>query len=98
MSKEAEEAYEYVLADLKQAIGFRKKPLKKARRLLKTRLHELKTIWSIPDEEWVDPTDDGNIAKWVQESFSDSLKNGTNVVDEMNARLSKFAKEEDTND
>jgi hypothetical protein len=94
MSKEAEEAYEYVLADLKQAIGFRKKPMKNARRLLKTRLKEIREIWSIPDDQWLDPTDDNDVAKLaklVDEIMAPDLdKCNTDIVDDINKRLSKF--------
>lgn len=48
----AVEAYKYVLADLKQAVGFRKKSIKQARSMLKQRLWELEEIWSIPDILW----------------------------------------------
>jgi hypothetical protein len=93
------EAYEYVIADIEQAIGFKEKSIKKTLSVLRTRLYELTEIWSIPDEEWIDPVDDPTtLAKLVDDSFSDSLKNNTNIVDEINARLSKFSKEEDTNE
>jgi hypothetical protein len=93
------EQYKNVIADLEQAIGFKEKSMNKALSVLNTRLYELEEIWSIPDEEWVDPVDDPTtLAKLVNDSFSDSLKNNTNVVDEINARLSKFSKEEDTNE
>jgi hypothetical protein len=96
MSKKAEEAYEYVIADLEQAIGFKEKSMKKALSVLRTRLYELTEIWSIPDEEWIDPVDEPTtLSKLVDDSFSDSLKNNTNIVDEINARLSKFSQEED---
>lgn len=92
------EQYKNVIADLEQAAGFHEEYITQAVDTLKTRLKELEEIWTIPDEEWVDPIDDASIAKWVQESFTASLENGTNVVDEMNERLSKFKQEEDKND
>jgi hypothetical protein len=98
MSKKAEEAYEYVIADLEQAIGFKEKSMKKALSVLRTRLYELTEIWSIPDEEWIEPVDEPTtLSKLVDDSFNDSVKNKTNIVDEINARLSKF-KQDDTNE
>jgi hypothetical protein len=48
MSKKAEEAYEYVIADLEQAIGFKEKSMKKALSVLRTRLYELTEITPKP--------------------------------------------------
>jgi len=95
---DSKEAYKYVIADLEQAIGFKEKSMNKALSVLRTRLQELEEIWSIPDEEWIDPVDNPPVlAQLVQDSFNDSLKNNTNVVDEINARLDKF-RQEGTND
>ena len=93
------QAYKDVIADLEQDIGYEEGAQETALSVLKGRLHELVHVWSIPNEEWVDPTDNNSVAKWVEDSVQASLEKGTNVVDEMNARLSKFDNNEgETND
>ena len=92
------EQYKNVIADLKQAIGFKEKSMTKALSVLNTRLYELEEIWSIPDEEWIDPVDNPTtLSKLVNDSFSDSRKNNTSIVDEIETRLAKF-RQDDTND
>jgi hypothetical protein len=88
---ELQEAYKLVIADLEQDIGYEGDAQEKALSVLKGRLHELINVWSIPDQEWIDPTDDDAIAIWSKEVFDNAFETpSTNIIDEMNERLSKF--------
>lgn len=102
---ELQEAYKLVIADLEQDIGYEGDAQEKALSVLKGRLHELVHVWSIPNEKWIDPTDDDDLSrlsKLVNELMAEDLNRcETNVVDEIKERMFKFdnpEKDGETND
>jgi hypothetical protein len=48
---ELTKAYELVIADLKQDIGYAENAQETALSVLRGRLHELKNVWSMPTED-----------------------------------------------
>jgi hypothetical protein len=48
---EITKAYELVIADLKQDIGYAENAQETALSVLRGRLHELKHVWSMPSED-----------------------------------------------
>jgi hypothetical protein len=48
---EITKAYELVIADLKQDIGYAENAQETALSVLRGRLHELKNVWSMPTED-----------------------------------------------
>lgn len=93
----SKEAYEYVIADLEQDVGWEPEAMETTLSVLKQRLHLITDVHPTLFADSPDPIDDDNIAKWVNESFDASLKNKTNIVDEMMSRMSKF-KQDDANE
>lgn len=90
------EAYEYVIADLKQDVGWEPEALDTALSVLKGRLHEIVEVHPTLFDGNPDPTDDEGIAKWITEAFeavADDPRN-TNIVDELQTRFNKFSQDD----
>jgi len=90
------EAYEYVIADLEQDIGWEPEALETALSVLKGRLHEIVEVHPKLFDDTPDPTDDEGIAKWIRDSFEAVAENPskTNILDELQARFNKFKQDD----
>lgn len=86
------EAYEYVIFDLEQDVGWEPEALGTALSVLRGRLHEIVEVHPKLFADTPDPTDNEGIVKWINEAFeavADDPSN-TNIVDELQARFNKF--------
>lgn len=91
----SKEAYEYVIADLEQDVGWEPEALQTALDVLKSRLYEIVDVHPTLFADTPDPTDNEGIAKWISEAFDATVENpSTNIVDELNARINKFNQED----
>lgn len=88
----SKEAYEYVIADLEQDIGWEPEALQTALDVLKGRLYEIVDVHPILFADTPDPTDNEAVTKWVTDSFEAVANNPdkTNIIDELQARFNKF--------
>ena len=82
------EQYRNVIADLEQDIGYVEGAKETALDVLKGRLHEIENV--LPDlfNEDID-----KMFSWIPEVFEETPS--TNIVDELQARFSKFSQEDE---
>jgi hypothetical protein len=100
----SKEAYEYVIADLEQDVGWEPEAVETTLSLLKQRLHLITDVHPTLFTSSENITDLFNedidkMFSWIPEVFEESTKNpDTSVAEEMNKRFSKFSQEEDEDD
>jgi leucyl-tRNA synthetase len=86
------EAYEYVIADLEQDIGWDENAMETTLSILKQRLHLIVDVHPTLFDETPDPTDNEAVSSWITGAFEavvDDPRN-TNIVDELQNRFDKF--------
>jgi hypothetical protein len=92
----SKEAYEYVIADLEQDVGWEPEALETTLDILKQRLHIIGEVHPTLFNDTPDPTDDEGIAKWITDSFEAVAKDPdkTHILDELQARFNKFKQDD----